>query len=1621
MQRNMIVSLSLLLLLMAAMWTANAQAQTGSIVGWGSQVVGVDLSGPFIQVAAGYAHSLGLKSDGSIVAWGSNFYGETSVPAPNAGFVAVAAGFYHSLGLKSDGSIVAWGCGSPYNYGQCNVPAPNSGFIAVAGGGYHSLGLKSDGSIVAWGRNVDSQTNVPAPNADFIGVAGGGYHSLGLKSDGSIVAWGDNSIGQTNVPAPNDDFIAVAAGSYHSLGLKSDGAIVAWGDNSDGQTNVPAPNADFIAVAAGAYHSLGLKSDGAIVAWGAGQTNTGSSPGYGQSIVPAPNADFIAVAAGGYHSLGLKSDGAIVAWGWNDDGQTNVPAPNAGFIAVAAGGSHSLGLKSDGAIVAWGWNAYGQSNVPAPNADFIAVAGGGSHSLAIVGPLVIVYVNASAAGLNNGTSWTNAFTDLQDALAYASTHPEVDEIWVARGTYMPDGGRTPTGGGHVNGSGDRTATFQLVNGVALYGGFFGGESSRDLRDPVHNVTILSGDLNGDDQPNFVNFSENSYHVVNGSGTDSTAVIDGLTVTAGNADGADPDNLGGGIYIGSGSPTITKCNVTANSSPFGGGGGLYIDQGNPRLTGCSITSNEAAFGGGVANDSGSPILIDCLIMGNTATAYNGGGVDTFFGGTSTFINCEFIGNTSATKAGGIYLDDMTGNLINCRFSNNVANGSGTPGVPVGGGAIAIQANALVEISNCTFVGNSMTGTGPDDGGGGILVITSSTVGLSNSILWQNTAATSSSVEDEQLHVDGATLSLNYSCVEGLTGGLGGAANNGSDPLFVDAGGGDLRLQAGSSAIDAADTTVLPLDTFDLDGDGITTERISLDLSGSPRILDDPATPDTGVPGSNVVDMGAYEYFSDCNGNGIPDACDLDCGAPDGPCDIVGCGNGFDCNTNDILDACDIADCSGDPACDDCNLNGRPDGCDIASGASLDVAIPLGVPDECVTANVGVNWSDDIWNLAATDPYPDNLNPDAVPGLRVTLPSGVSLLLDVTVEVNSLRVLNGGTLDVTQTGAVGDLFIAPSAGASAGTVAGPITPPPRLKLLNVGGALILADVRAVTVSTDAFAVGAGGVVRKQTGAGTTSASITAAEVIIDGTPCDTTLAGGEIALEDSMALTSTGRLIVNGSASVCPRTCSSALQALGPITPPPKLRVRGDVIGNIIGALTVVGAVDMVVDSTQPFSLGGNYDNRGVVPSLFDWSAGKLTLNGTAQQTFEVGGINLGQTLEGFQNDVDTLSDTCPHTNYSMGMVEVASGANVKFVNRFANTTAVGCAEALYVHELIFRSGSTVTVDNCKVYYESLLNEGVTPVLLGCGELLPAEVASPGDVVWDSSDTSPDRTSRSLRFAVAAPANATASPGQSAIKVTMIDLQNPLPANLPQFPPPNFSTYELASCADPGGCARWVGRPGTFYESQGPPLTGPYRAARLQCTPFYWDWISETTSDPMTVVGSEIVPSSQYSVRTYAASCKGGEDSCTNVSAVVTMYTRRSGDVDSEYNPPSATNQPNAIDVAQLVNKFKNVAGAPVHARAQLQSNLPELNASINALDIVAVVDAVKGFAYAFSGPCPCPSTVTCGGSCTGCPGMCVKTCTGGDNAGEPCINSNHCPGGTCAAVGTCRDNCGRCTP
>jgi alpha-tubulin suppressor-like RCC1 family protein len=282
-------------------------------------------------------------TSGTVAAWGDNSHGQCAVPAGLSNVIAVAAGYWHSLALKSDDAVVGWG--DEPGAGESTVPAGLSNVVSIAAGDYYSLALKSDGTVVGW-----SSSWVPAGLSGVLAIAAGSAHSLALKSDGTVVAWGDNSFNQTAVPADLSDVLAISAGYHHSLALKSDGTVVAWGaggpgqfkDPHHGQSIVPAGLGEVIALAGGGYHSLALKSNGTVVAWGDNYDDSGHF--VGQSTVPAGLGGVIAIAAGQYHSLALKSDGTVVAWGDNAYGQIAVPATLGGVIAIATEGLHSLAL-----------------------------------------------------------------------------------------------------------------------------------------------------------------------------------------------------------------------------------------------------------------------------------------------------------------------------------------------------------------------------------------------------------------------------------------------------------------------------------------------------------------------------------------------------------------------------------------------------------------------------------------------------------------------------------------------------------------------------------------------------------------------------------------------------------------------------------------------------------------------------------------------------------------------------------------------------------------------------------------------------------------------------------------------------------------------------------------------------------------------------------------------------------------------------------------------------------------------------------------------------------------------------------------------------------------------------
>ncbi len=523
----------------------------------------------------------------------------------------------------------------------------------------------------------------------------------------------------------------------------------------------------------------------------------------------------------------------------------------------------------------------------------------------------IYYVDSDAPTGGDGSSWADAFNDLQDALAVALTG---DEIRVAQGLYSPEGPllnsrqasnpNPPDGAGvsyldadlswtpgiyatshdlyfgttspgifqgnqiattfdpgtmamgtkyywridEVGPSGtttgaiwsfttlspppppplgnsnelaapvviDREATFQLINGVAIKGGYAGyGELAPNVRDFELYETILSGDLLDNDGPNFTNNADNSYHVVTGSGTNATAVLDGFTITGGNANGSLENRNGGGMYNWEGGPTVTNCTFTGNAAQVFGGG-MLNRWSSPTLNNCVFRENLSDnHGGGMSNVTSTPTLTNCTFSGNRAVM--AGGMHNFIGGDPTLTNCTFIGNTARWYGGGMRNKDWSSpTLTNCTFSRNAVtdlNGSG--------GAMRNVNWSSPTLTNCTFAANSAT-YGSTLACGSYQQSEPSNLELTNCILWDG--------GDEIWNEDNSVIRITYSDVQG---GWPGTGNINANPLFVDSAIGDYHLLPGSPCINAGDPGYIALP-------GET------DLDGKPRVI------------AGRIDMGVYEF-------------------------------------------------------------------------------------------------------------------------------------------------------------------------------------------------------------------------------------------------------------------------------------------------------------------------------------------------------------------------------------------------------------------------------------------------------------------------------------------------------------------------------------------------------------------------------------------------------------------------------------------------------------------------------------------------------------------------------------------------------------------------------------------
>jgi len=493
----------------------------------------------------------------------------------------------------------------------------------------------------------------------------------------------------------------------------------------------------------------------------------------------------------------------------------------------------------------------------------------------------IIYVNKNVSGSSNnsGSSWGNAIPELRDAVAWSITWDATTngrlQIWVASGTYLPTGTSTA-----------RNATFQLRNGVEIYGGFAGGETSLQSRNWIENVTILSGDIN-----NSGTSTGNSYHVVTGNGTNNTAILDGFTITAGYAESITntAQARGGGMFNSAGSPTLINLIFYENLASFNGGGMNNENGSSPILTNVTFTNNSAYSGGGMYNRGGSsPILTNVTFIGNeqiggsgglgggmrnlesssplltnviftSNSAHRGGGMAnsfssnpvlnyvTFSNNTATnsgggiintnnanpsLSNVIFTGNLSGNKGGGLTFENSSrSTLRNVIFSNNEALNYG--------GGMSIESTANTTLTNVTFEGN--TTTSPNGSGGAIYKTNTGSLNITNVIMINNNITPA-------IYFTETPPLISFSLIQGAGAsgsgwnssyGTDGGGNILADPIFVSDENSNYNLNELSPAIRAGNPNT-NLSLFPGGPDNPT------DLLGNPRVM------------NGIIDMGALEF-------------------------------------------------------------------------------------------------------------------------------------------------------------------------------------------------------------------------------------------------------------------------------------------------------------------------------------------------------------------------------------------------------------------------------------------------------------------------------------------------------------------------------------------------------------------------------------------------------------------------------------------------------------------------------------------------------------------------------------------------------------------------------------------
>jgi len=786
-----------------------------------------------------------------------------------------------TIQTSGSGSITVTGTGGNGTSGNHGILLDSGSNIQSNTGAVTITGTSGQGTDSNTGVYVNSEISTGSGDAIIMGTSidAAGVDNVGIFVNANI---GTNGAGNIDITGTS------ANGASDAITLFSfDRRITAFGSGTIHIEAVTGPLTGPAGIAPnpgpGPYSIAGFSTitlQGEIQA-GNNVTGPGQLPILGFSNNVFSIGDELTLAINGITTPGVDYS-QLMATGMTVDITNTILNLVDGLAGPVPNGTTITVIENNGGPIVGTFNGLPNgATVPFNGQTFFINYNGGSgsndvilteNSLCAAFPANIVYVDLNATGTNDGTSWANAFADLQDAITQINDCPALDTIYVAEGTYLPT---TTT---------DRYTNFNIPGNCSVYGGFSPTNGAIDLgtRDFNAYPTILSGDIGVP-----ATKLDNTYHVVYIDAIAAPIVMDGLTIRDGYVDldqFEEPifaKRSGAGLlietYTGGANLTLNNCTLTENESTYAAGALANTRQNH------TINIDNSFFTNNGGGDIGSIFFRgdEVITITNTTISNNNGGNSTMYllaPVNLTIDNCVFD-NNGAQEYNALRVDASgTSRISNSIFRNHNATINGALGLinanmiienslfhdntAARGGAIYMVSSSL-EIIGCTFTRNTASN---NDLGEAIYVdnSASSTLNITNSILWDNDDG--DGIDDEISSDASLTGNFTHSLIKGFdltaSNGLDGT-NPANDPLFTNPATNDFTVQTASPVIDLGDNTVV-------------TEPN--DLNGNTRIVDGDSNT------TMIVDFGAYE---------APELADITPPVITCPSDIAG-----DCSTNPI---------------------------------------------------------------------------------------------------------------------------------------------------------------------------------------------------------------------------------------------------------------------------------------------------------------------------------------------------------------------------------------------------------------------------------------------------------------------------------------------------------------------------------------------------------------------------------------------------------------------------------------------------------------------------------------------------------------------------------------------------